>query len=129
VSEANVALIRRLYEGLNRDDFAIELVAEDAEYVNPPYAIEPGTRRGRDAFLAVWDTYEDFEVEVDEIIDAGGDDVVVLGRFTASGRGSGVPLAGEMGFIWTVRDGLGVRFRWFQSHQEALQAAELSARG
>jgi hypothetical protein len=27
---------------------------------------------------------------------------------------------------WTIRDGLAVRFQWFQSHQEALEAAGLS---
>jgi hypothetical protein len=50
---------------------------------------------------------------------------VVLARYTGSGRGSGVPVAGEHGYVWTVRGGLAVRFRWFQSHREALQAAGL----
>jgi ketosteroid isomerase-like protein len=46
--------------------------------------------------------------------------------YTASGRGSGVPLEGEHGYVWTVRDGQAVRFRWFQSHREALHTAGLS---
>jgi hypothetical protein len=49
--------------------------------------------------------------------------VLVLARYTASGRGSGVPVEGEHGYVWTVRDGMAVRFQWFQSHQEALEAA------
>jgi ketosteroid isomerase-like protein len=94
--------------------------------VNPTYAVEPGTRRGRKSFSIVRDTYEDFNVRVERFIDAGNDDVVVLARYTASGRGSGVPLEGEHGHVWTVRDGQAVRFRWFQSHREALDAAGLS---
>jgi ketosteroid isomerase-like protein len=40
-------------------------------------------------------------------------------------RGSGVPLEGEHAHLWTVRDGMAVRFRWFQSHSEAVEAAGL----
>jgi hypothetical protein len=25
--------------------------------------------------------------------------------------------------VWTVKDGVAIRFRWFQSHAEALEAA------
>jgi ketosteroid isomerase-like protein len=128
VSEANVELIRRLYETWNRGESAREFIADDAEYVNPSYAIEPGTRRGRQAFVGVRDSYEDFAVHVGEIIDAGGDQVVVLGRYTATGRGSGIPMEGEQGYVWTVRDGKGVRFQWFSSHGEALEAAGLPTR-
>ena len=42
------------------------------------------------------------------------------------GSGSGVPLAGEHGYVWTVRDGQAVRFCWFNSHREALEAAGLA---
>ena len=61
-----------------------------------------------------------------KFLDAG-DDVVVLAHYTASGRGSGVPVIGEHGYVWTVRDRQAVRFCWFQSHAEALDAAGLSA--
>jgi ketosteroid isomerase-like protein len=70
----------------------------------------------------VRDIYEDFMIQIEEILDAG-DDVLVLARYTASGRGSGVPLEGEHGYVWTVRDGQAVRFQWFQSHREAYEAA------
>jgi ketosteroid isomerase-like protein len=126
MSEANVELVRRIYDIWSREESARELIAEDVEYVNPSYAVEPGTRRGRKSFAVVRDTYEDFNVKVERFVDTDGDDVVVLARYTASGRGSGVPLEGEHGYVWTVRDGRAVRFRWFQSHREALDAAGLS---
>jgi ketosteroid isomerase-like protein len=126
MSEANVELVRRIYDVWERGESAREFIAEDVEYVNPEYAVEGGTRRGRASFRVVRETYEDFRVRTERFIDAGGDDVVVLAHYTASDSGSGVPLEGEHSYIWTIRDGLAVRFRWFQSHREALDAAGLS---
>jgi len=126
MSVENVELVRRIYDAWEREESAREFLAEDVEYVNPDYAVEPGTRRGRASFRGVREIYEDFKLRIDRFIDAGGDDVVVLAHYTASGIGSGVPLEGEHGYIWTVRDGLAVRFRWFQSHREVLEAAGLS---
>jgi ketosteroid isomerase-like protein len=128
MSEENVALIRSIYSAWDQGESARDFIDADVEYVNPSYAVEPGTRRGRKSFAQVRDTYEDFAVRVDGFLDAGDEDVVVLAWFTAHGRGSGVPVAGEHGYVWTVRDGAAVRFRWFQSHQEALEAAGLRAR-
>jgi len=126
VSEENVELIRRIYDAWEREESARDFIAEDVEYVNPDYAVEGGTRRGRKSFGVVRETYDDFQLTIDRYIDAGGDDVVVLAHYAASGTGSGVQLEGEHGYVWTVRDGQGVRFQWFQSHREALEAAGLA---
>ena len=126
VSEQNVALVRQIYDAWDRNASARDFIAEDVEYVNPSYAVEPGTRVGRKSFAVVRDTYEDFKIRVERFIDAGGDDVVVLARYTASGTASGVRLEGEHGYVWTLRDGQAVRFRWFSSHAEALEAAGIS---
>jgi ketosteroid isomerase-like protein len=123
MSQQNVDLVRRIYDAWDREESAREFISEDVEYVNPGYAVEPGIRHGRASFRVVRETYEDFRVTIARFVDAGGDDVLVLARYTASGRGSGVPLEGEHGYVWTVRDGQAVRFQWFQSHREALEAA------
>ena len=125
MSQENVELVRRIYDAWDRGESARDFLAPDVEYVNPPYAVEPGTRHGRKSFAVVRGTYEDFEIKVERIIDAG-DETVVLAHFTGSGSVSGVPVAGEHGYVWAVRDGLAVRFQWFQSHREALEAAGLS---
>jgi ketosteroid isomerase-like protein len=125
MSEQNVELVRRIYERWEREESVGELLADDVEYVNPSYAVESGTRHGRGSFAAVRETYPDFKVHIDRFVDTPGDDVVVLAHYTASGGESGVPLEGEHGYVWTVRDGLGVRFRWFGSHREALEVAGL----
>ena len=125
MSKENVDLVRRIYEAWDRQESARDFIAADLEYVNPSYAVEPGTRHGRKSLAVVRGTYEDFEIKVERIIDAG-DETVVLAQFTGSGSVSGVPVEGEHGYVWTVRDGLAVRFQWFQSHREALEAGGLS---
>jgi uncharacterized protein len=122
MSQENVELVRRIYEAWSREESARDFIAEDIEYVNPSYAVESGTRRGRASFRVVRETYGDFKVQVERYVDAG-EEVVVLARYKGSGGGSGVPVSGEHGYVWTVRDGQAVRFQWFQSHREALDAA------
>jgi ketosteroid isomerase-like protein len=125
MSGENVELVRRIHEQWDREQSVRGLVAEDLEYVNPSYAVEPGIRIGRDAFGSVRETYPDFMFHIDRYVDAG-DDVVVLGRYTASGGASGIELEGDHGYVWTIKDGVAVRFQWFQSHREALEAAGLA---
>ena len=127
MSKENVELVRRIHERWHRGESVRGLVAEDLQYVNPAYAVEPGTRVGAKAFGSVLDTYPDFVFHADRYIDAGDDDVVVLGRYKASGGLSGVEIEGDHGYVWTVKDGLAVRFQWFQSHAEALEAAGTAA--
>lgn len=128
MSDENVALVRRIYAAWDREESARDFISADVEYVNPSYAVEPGVRRGRASFRAILDTYDDFRLSVERVIDPGGDDVVVLARYSALGRGSGVPVEGEQGYVWTVREGQAVRFRWFRSHREALEAAGVDER-
>ena len=55
MSEENIEIVRRLYDAWNRRDEE-ELVAlsdPEAEWVNSPTAVEPGTRRGTNELLAV----------------------------------------------------------------------------
>ena len=123
MSTENVELVRRIYDAWDREESARDFIAEDVEYVNPPYAVEPGTRYGRKSFAVVRGTYEDFMIDVERVIDAGPTDVVVLAQYTGSGKTSGVPVSGEHGYVWTIDEGRAVRFQWFQSHAEALAAA------
>ena len=53
MSEENVELVRAIHKRAGRDESMRDLVAEDLEYVNPGYAVETGTRIGRDAFGSI----------------------------------------------------------------------------
>ena len=47
MSAANVELVRRIYEAWDEGISPKDFIAADVEYVNPSYAVEPGTRFGR----------------------------------------------------------------------------------
>jgi ketosteroid isomerase-like protein len=115
-------VVRRIYEDWLEDRSTRDLIAEDLEYVNPDYAVESGTRRDRKALRAVRDIYPDYRIVPERYVDAGGDDVVVLGIARGTAQ-SGVEMTLRQGFIWTVQDGLAVRMRWFNDWDEALAAA------
>ncbi len=125
MSEENVEVVRRIYEAWLEGSSARELIDDDVEYVNPADAVEGGTRHGRGAFAGIRDAYDDVRVEPERLID-GGDDVVVIARITGKGKGSGVDIDWRQGYIWTLRDGRAVRFRWFTKPEQALEAAGLS---
>ena len=130
MSQENVAVVRAIHEALARGESpaTLGLLDPDIEYVNPPGAVEPGTRRGiaayEDAVRSMLEAFEDVRIEVREIIDAG-DQVVVLATYTARGRSSGAQRQNEDGYVWTVRDGRATSFEWFHSQGDALQAAGL----
>ena len=51
---------------------------------------------------------------------------VVIARIRGRGRASGLEMDWHQGYIWTVRDGKAVRFRWFNHPADALAAAGLA---
>ena len=130
MSDQNVAVVRAIHEALARGQSpaTLGLLHPDIEYVNPPDAVEAGTRRGiaayEDALRSMLDAFEDVRIEVREIIDAG-DQVVVLATYTARGRSSGARRQNEDGYLWTIRDGKAVSFEWFHDQADALEAAGL----
>ena len=56
---------------------------------------------------------------------AVADQVAVVVRYRARGRGSGVEVEGRESALWTVRDGQVVRYAWFHEPAAALDAAGL----
>lgn len=100
----------------------------EIEYVNPPGAVEPGTRRGVAAFSGavekVFEGWETWETEPEEFT-AVGDQVAVMVRYRARGRASGVELEGRESALWTLRNGKVMRYAWFHEPADALEAAGL----
>ena len=103
-----------------------EMLAEDAEWVNPPDAVEGGTRSGADAFndaiASVFSAWDDVHFDTERVIE-DGDTVVALGALRGHVRGPGIAVEAAHGQIWTFRDGRVIRMQWFNTHAEALQTA------
>jgi ketosteroid isomerase-like protein len=81
---------------------------------------------GFDEQMRRWtEPFEEWTMQIDELIDLGGDDILALGwqRGTLSGSGAAVEM--PLGQIWTVRDGKLGRIRIFANHEDARAAAGL----
>lgn len=135
MSRENVEIVREGFGAVARGDLDsfLAFLHEDVVWVNPAYAVEPGTRRGigefREALQRLRAAFGDIRVEVDEVIEAGDDHVVVVGRWTGEGSGSGVPMETAFSSVLTLRDGKVVRYEWFRERAEALEAAGLRPAG
>ncbi len=69
--------------------------------------------------------FDEFQLEVEELIDAG-DRVFAAVLPKGHGRRSGIEVAGRMTYpVFTVRDGLIVRYQLFTEREQALDAAGL----
>ena len=78
-----------------------------------------------ESFGLIRDAYDDVQVRPERFVDAG-DDVVVVAKLTGTSRGARVPIEREQGYVWTIRDGKAIRFRWFNTAPEALEAVGLT---
>jgi ketosteroid isomerase-like protein len=103
-----------------------ELLTEDAEWVNPDDAVEPGRRRGADSFLeavtSVFEGWEESVFEIERVIDRG-EDVIALGQLRTRGRATQIEATMPHGEIWTFDAGKVARMCWFNTHAETLAAA------
>ncbi len=130
MSQENVEIVKRLYDAWRRHGFGVvpELMDPDIEYVNPAYAVEPGTRRGYEGFMiaadAIGTIYPDRRFVPLEFHDAGNR-VAVRVRVIARGTGSSVEVDTERGYAFEIHDGKVVRFAWFNEPLEALKAVGL----
>ena len=125
MSQANVEVVRGIYAAWRAGTSARGFMDAEIEYVNPPDAVETGTLRGPASFRLIRDAYDDVEVRPTRFIDAG-DDVVVVAILTGVSHEARIPVERQQGYVWTIRDGRAIRFRWFSTADEALAAVGLS---
>ena len=125
MSQENVEVVRSIYAAWLAGTSARGFMDPQIEYVNPPDAVETGTLRGPKSFGRIRDAYDDVQVRPERFVDAG-DDVVVVAKLTGTSRGARIPIEREQGYVWTIRHGKAIRFRWFSTAPEALEAVGLS---
>jgi ketosteroid isomerase-like protein len=127
MSAGNTERLERIHEQLFAGRaLGPDLLAKDAEWVNPADAVEGGTRRGFDAFndaianvFAAWD---DVHFDTERVIE-NGNVVVALGALRGHIRGPGMAIEATHGQVWTFREGRVTRMQWFNTHAEAVQIA------
>ena len=121
MSEANVALIRAIYDAFAAGDVPGVLGRMDPAMVwneaeNFPYA-DGNPYVGPEAvaqgvFLRCATEWDGFAVQVDEIVDAG-DTIVAFGRYLGTYKATGKAQTTQMAHVWRVADGKAVRFQQY----------------
>jgi ketosteroid isomerase-like protein len=131
MSQENLEIVRLVYEQgwLDRHPERVLAAADpDVEYVNPPEAIEPATRRGLvEVGHALRNLQEAFDESRHELRDLfpSGEVVVAAVSFVTRSRGSEAEVVQDEAHTWTFRNGRIVRFEWGRDLQAALEAAGL----
>lgn len=118
---SSVAIVRRSYAAFARRDMDAvigdmhpDIVWEQAQGL--PHG---GTYRGLAAVRAAIfdpldrDWWESFSALPEEFLDAGDENVVVLGRYHGVAKGTGRRLDVPFVHVWTLAEGKAVRFRQF----------------
>ncbi len=132
MSEENVEIALAIVDAWNRGDLEawLALWDEEAEFYPLRAQLEGESYSGHDGlmrFLAeMTQDFEEVRLEIDETRDAGGEQVVGIGRFRARGRASGVDINVPLGVFTRVRRGKIVYTRFFSEPADALEAAGLS---
>jgi ketosteroid isomerase-like protein len=132
MSQENVELVRRGYEAMNKREFSRmpEFLDPNVEFDMSRNILNPDTYHGHEGVerlaSVVEDTWDDFRVEVHDLVEVG-DRVVAEITISGTGRGSGVEAEMRIFNIWTLRDGKAIRVEGgYRDRDEALEAAGLS---
>lgn len=131
MSQENVELVWSAFDAWNREDMESLLSLMDAEIVvvQPPMP-DGGTFHGHAAVLeaiAAWpEQWDDFRVDVVQVVDVGGDRVLVRTHQCGRSKGSGIEVAEDFWFVFRFRDAKIAEWRIFDAEHQAHEAVGLS---
>ena len=120
MSESNVEIARRSYVAFEADDLDAvvadmhdEIVWEQAQglpHGGVYHGLDAVRRNVFEPLDAEW--WSEFHAVPHQFVD-GGDEVVVIGRYTGRAKETGSELDVPFVHVWTLADGKAVRFRQF----------------
>lgn len=131
MSSSNLELGRRFLEAWNERDGATlaAVMHADGEFLLPRNLLEGGSYRGPEgvvrALADAAETWAEVYVDVREIREAAGGELVALTRTVNTARNGGPRTAYEAAYVMTVRDGKVAVLHPYLSHREGLEAVGL----
>jgi ketosteroid isomerase-like protein len=126
-----VELARRGWEAVQRQDFAwlADNVTPDVVIIQPPEVPDAKSYEGRTAVIEAWEDWpaewEDFRLDLVEIIDVSEDVLISVTRQRGRGLHSGIETDFEVFFVTHLRDGKTARMEMFFGRDQALKAVGL----
>ena len=134
MSRENMEVVQRVYDAASRRDSTavLSLYDPEVELDNTRLQVVSGGvyhgHEGLRSFFRQWnEAWESVDYRVDDLIDAGGEQVVSVVTRHGRGRSSGAEVEVQVALLWTVRGGKIVRVIWFPTRDEALEAAEATS--
>ena len=127
MSQENVEIVRQALSEFDNTLVLSESFAADFIWETPgPSPFKYHGWSGFFDFFNEWvDAYDDWEQEIEDVLDCGGNRVVVLARQRGRLRGTQDWVELYYGLIYTVEDGLIRRVQVYETPEEALEAAGL----
>ncbi len=132
MSQENVKTIRRMYDAWLAEDFETVYETFDPEiHLNPDpdaswvgigdsYVGHAGVRR---YMAAVYDAFDEYRPEVEDVRDVGEFQVLTLAIEHGRGRGSGARVeANRTAHLWTLSNGKAVQLDLFLDRARAFEA-------
>jgi ketosteroid isomerase-like protein len=127
MSGENVEVVRGSIEAFRAGDYerALEALDPEIEYDLthfPEGKVYRGHHGVREAFRIWMGAFEAYRQELDELIDAGEDEVIAVVREFGRGKGSGVETERSTAGVWTLRDRKAIKIRFYETKAAALEA-------
>ena len=131
MSQANVELVCRAIDSVNRGRLAVEDIADDFEMdwsnsVGPLKGVYRGLEQVNEAFQSFREAWDRLQWDVQEAIDLEGGRVLIVNRVRMRGRTSRVEVEATGIQVWTLREGKLASVKLYQSRAEAVEAVGLS---
>ena len=129
-ADEDVEVVRRAFEAWNEGDVerVIEMAHADLEFVPLRSQLDGAAYHGGEGMRQfardAGEEWEYLRILPDEFRAVGGE-VLMLGRYDAKGRGSGMDIQFPCGWVARVRDGKLAYLRTYSDPQEALKAVGL----
>jgi ketosteroid isomerase-like protein len=130
MSQENVEVVRRVYEEVSAHHWEASPDLFDPEYAVDLTDAYPDVgvirSEGETALREYFETFEDFRVELKEVIHADEKHVVTAVRDGGRLKGSDAEVWNQFFHVWTFRDGKITRRSSHSERRHALEAAGLS---
>ena len=126
MSQENVELVRRVYEGWARGNFSDTDAFDpeiEFEMVDWPHQTRvKGIQQMSDTWRSTLGAFDAFRAVPLEYLDCGNN-VLVINQIEASGKESGAEVSAETATVWTVEDGRVVRLALYWDMDKAREEA------
>jgi ketosteroid isomerase-like protein len=130
--ERNVEIVERVYEGVTarlevpQELFDPEMELDQTDVPLDAIEVSLGLEAAQESLREYWEMFEDFRIEVEEVIHADEGQVVTVVRDGGRITGSDAEITNRFFHVWSFDGGKIIRLSIHTERHQALEAAGLS---